>query len=263
MNIKIILSVILVVVLIGQLDGARPGGRRRNNKKKDQCHLREAENCISKMQELGKKKDPTAIIATKEGLDKICSTIKKDVVECVKAYSKKCGSPLHREILDLVLDQITSRVNTFCKADNPDRVGFLKESPCIHKKVLSTEEYKKTCNNNFLSTVDTIDDELTNKTDDTHASMCCGYVTWSDCTTKMIKAECGEQAIKHYKSFLSGAVGTLSDMACPKDLFKSESEQCVKLRPVPGTKSKGKLGDNAMTKYVTSMFSFLFIIDQK
>jgi hypothetical protein len=262
MNIKIILSVTLVVLLIGQSVAQKKNSRRRNRNKKDQCHLREAENCMNKMQSLGKGKDPTALIATSDGLDKICKTIREDALKCVKAYGKKCGTPLHREVLDLVLDQMTGRLNNFCKADNPDRLDFLKESPCIHKKVLSTEEYKKGCNNNFLAAVDQIDDTVTDKTDDTHARTCCGYTTWFDCTNKLIKDKCGEKAITNYKKFMNGVFGTLTNMACPADLFPSESEQCQKLKPAPGTKAKGKVGDNALTKYVTSMFSFLFITDQ-
>lgn len=51
------------------------------------------------------------------------STIKDDTIKCAKAYGKKCGTPLHREVMDLILDQITSQTNKYCKADNPDRIG--------------------------------------------------------------------------------------------------------------------------------------------
>jgi len=263
MNIKIILCLTFTVLLIGQSEAQRRNQRRRNRNKKDQCHLREMESCMNKMQTLGKGKDPTSIIATKEGLDRICKTIREETIKCVKAYTKKCGTPLHRELFDLVLDQITGRVNTFCKADNPDRADFLKESPCIHKKVLSTEEYKKGCNNNFLASVDSIDDTVTENTDNSHAKICCGYVTWYDCTSQMVKDKCGDKAIKNYQKFLGGVFGTLTGMACPADMFPVESDQCKRLKPVPGTKAKGKLGDNALTKYVTSMFSFLFITDEE
>ena len=61
----------MVALLIGQSEAQR-NKRRRNRKKSDQCHLREVETCINKMQQLGKGKDPTSIIATSKGLDKIC-----------------------------------------------------------------------------------------------------------------------------------------------------------------------------------------------
>ncbi|XP_054165747.1 uncharacterized protein LOC128963268 [Oppia nitens] len=265
MNIKFVLSlVVLVALLVGQSEAQNKNQRRNRNrnKKTDQCHLKEMETCLNKMQSLGKGKDPTSLIATAEGLDKICNTIREDTIKCIKAYGKKCGTPLHREVMDLVVDQITGRLNVFCKADNPDRKDFLKESPCIHQKVLSTEEYKKGCNNNFLATVDQVDDEITGQADDSHSRMCCGYSVWYDCTTKMIKDKCGDLAIKNYGKFMGGVFGTLTNMACPVDLFPAESDQCQKLKPVPGTKAKGKIGDNALTKYVTSLFSFMFITDE-
>lgn len=67
----VLLCVALVVVLIGQSDAQRKN-RRRNRKKSDQCHLKEVEACINKIQSLGKGKDPTSIIATSKGLDKLC-----------------------------------------------------------------------------------------------------------------------------------------------------------------------------------------------
>jgi len=264
MNFKIILSLVLLGLLVGQIDAQRKKNRRnRNRGRKDQCHLREMEACINKMQALGKGPDPTSIIATNAGINKICKTIKEDMIKCVKSYTKKCGTPLHREVLDLILDQITGRIARFCKPDNPLRKKFLEESPCMHKKVFSTSEYKAGCNNNFLAAVDSIDDEVGDKADDTHGQVCCGYNTWHDCTDKLIKANCGDTALQAYSAFLGEAFGTLTDMACPKDLFPVESDTCKKLRIVPGTKSKGKLGDNALTKYVTSLFSFLFITNEE
>ena len=262
MKLTIILSLLLVVVLIGQSEGQR-NKRRRNRKKSDQCHLREMESCINKVQSLGKGKDPTSIIATSKGLDKICKTIKDDTVKCAKGYGKKCGTPLHRELMDLILDMITNRMTKFCKADNPDRVEFLKESPCMHKKVLSTEEYKKTCNNDFLASSNQIDDTVTGHADESHAKMCCAYVRWHSCTAKMIESNCGANAIKQYENFMGGITGTLTNMACPKDLFPESSKECQKFKLAPGTKAKGTVGDNALTKYITSLFSFMFVVDEQ
>jgi hypothetical protein len=39
---------------------------------------------------------------------------------CLRGYFKKCGTPLHREILGLILDQAQSHVNKFCD-NGPER----------------------------------------------------------------------------------------------------------------------------------------------
>jgi hypothetical protein len=267
MNTKtVILSLTLLVLLIGLTCAQKRNCKKNKNCGRDQqskkCHLQEMEVCINKTQQLGKGPDPTKIIASSEGLNKICKTIKEDMIKCVKGYADKCGTPLHKELFSLILDQITSSISKFCKEDNPTRKKFLTQSPCIHKKVLSTNEYKTTCNNNFLATVDKIDDKGNDDADSTHGLICCGYNIWHKCTNAMIKTECGDQAVESFTAFLGQSFGTLTNMACPKNLFPVDSDTCKKAKVVPGTKNRGKLGDNALTKYVTSMFSFLFITDK-
>ena len=132
----------------------------------------------------------------------------------------------------------------------------------MHKKVLSTDEYKKTCNNEFLAEVDQMDDTITGKQDESHGRMCCAYNRWHECASKMIEDKCGANAIKQYQNFMGGVTGTLTNMACPKDLFPLNSKECVSYKPKPGTKAKGKMGDNALSKYITSLFSFMFVTDE-
>jgi len=65
-----------MVLLIGQSCAQRKNNRRnRNRGRKDQCHLREMETCINKMQQLGKGPDPTSIIATSDGINRICKYV--------------------------------------------------------------------------------------------------------------------------------------------------------------------------------------------
>lgn len=50
----------------------RNRGRGRKNKGGDQCHQKEVVKCLDKLSALGKDDDPTAIIATSQGLNRIC-----------------------------------------------------------------------------------------------------------------------------------------------------------------------------------------------
>lgn len=52
-------------------------------------------------------------------------TVREDLSKCIKSYVKKCGTPLHREVVDLVIDQVTNQVSRFCQQGNPDRAGKL------------------------------------------------------------------------------------------------------------------------------------------
>lgn len=124
----------LVLLTTDTVSAQKKRNRNRNNKNKgaDQCHQKEVMKCLDKLSALGKEEDPTSIIATSQGLNRICKyvflysmlhflmlffslrTIKDDTIKCVKSYFKKCGTPLHRELSDMVIDVIMHRVTRFC-----------------------------------------------------------------------------------------------------------------------------------------------------
>ena len=277
MRFTTIILFVAIIVLCREVDGAK----KKKGGKKDACHLRDIEACISKVQELGKRKDPSALIASNEGLNTICKTTRDDLTKCIKSYMKKCGTPLHREVTDLLTDQITNQVARFCDPKNPARgsewsnffpviyfylktifflfTAFLKHSPCMHKKVFSQNEYKTTCNNNFLATVDAVDTQSVDG-DKTHTMICCGFNRWDACTKKIVTKECGNEASNSYDGFIGESFGTIARMVCPVNLYNTKVSQCKAVLPKEGTIGKGQLGDNALTKYVTSLFSFLFVL---
>ena len=252
---------LLALVALLLVSGTEAQRKKKGKGRKDPCHLRELESCINKVQNLGKRKEPSVLITNNEGLNTICKTIQDDLSKCIKAYIKKCGTPLHREVADLIVDQVTNQVSRFCDSKNPSRAEFLKHSPCIHKKVLSQQTYKSTCNNNFLATVDQVDQNDVDG-DKTHATICCGYNKWDSCTKKLVTKECGKDAYNSFAEFVGEAFGTLAHMVCPAKDFASRKEICKDLLPKDTVKGKGKVGDNALTKYVVSLFSFLFTFDE-
>jgi hypothetical protein len=50
----------------------RSRSRTRGNRGDQLCHLKEIDTCLDKIQVLTKGPNPTVIITTSEGLDKIC-----------------------------------------------------------------------------------------------------------------------------------------------------------------------------------------------
>jgi hypothetical protein len=261
---KAIFVGLTILLLIVQIEAQRRGrgknkSRGRGRSKSDQCHQKEAEKCLNKMIDLGKGKDPTSIIATAAGIDRICKTVKDDTLRCFKNYFKKCGTPLHREISDLIIDTIAHRINSFCN-DEQQKSTFLSQSPCFHKQVFSTEEHKTNCNNKFLSVVNQIETDKMN-VDAIHSALCCGYNIWDDCTTKLITSNCGQNGQKVFRRFLSDSFGRITTLMCPLDVFPIDSQQCKKVKSTT-TKNTKKLGSNAISKYILSLFSFLFVTEK-
>jgi len=124
--------------------------------------------------------------------------------------------------------------------------------------VFSGQEYRTTCNNNFLNTVDGLDSKSSDG-DKTHTALCCGFNVWNGCTKKMVVRECGKDAHESFTNFVGQAFGTLPNMACPMDLFAPKSDTCAAV-PVR-TGKKVRKGHNTLTKYLTSHLSFLFVLN--
>ena len=140
-------------------------------------------------------------------------------------------------------------------------LAFLTQSPCFHEKVFSTTQHKSQCNNKFLGRVNSIDTSKTN-VDDIHATLCCGYHTWDNCTTTIMTDKCGAEGSNVFKSFLNDNFGLITGMFCPLDVFPINGDICSKVQSKPLAKGKAKLGDNAISKYILSLFSFLFVSEQ-
>lgn len=71
-----LLLVVLSFVLLISIDSAY-GQKKRNRGRKggkgaDQCHQKEMVKCLDKLTALGKEDEPTSIIATSQGLNRIC-----------------------------------------------------------------------------------------------------------------------------------------------------------------------------------------------
>lgn len=82
--------------------------------------MREIDNCLDKVNALTKDTvNPSSILTTSDGLDKLCSTA-NEILKCLKGYFKKCGTPLQREIYDLSMEAVTKTVRKFC-GEGPER----------------------------------------------------------------------------------------------------------------------------------------------
>jgi hypothetical protein len=94
-----ILVILLIVVYVADAQRRRNRNRNRNkNKNGLVCHLKDAEKCLDSLSALGKGRNPTAIIATSEGLDKLCRYSKFKIfkqffffliIKCLKVLIKR------------------------------------------------------------------------------------------------------------------------------------------------------------------------------
>ena len=77
----------------------------------------------------------------------------------------------------------------------------------------------------------------------------------------MMEDKCGKKGKEVFKGFLNDNFGLITNMMCPLDIFATNSAVCTKVKSKTG-KGKAKLGDNAISKYILSLFSFLFVSEE-
>jgi len=275
----VIIGIVCFLVVLGSVDvdAQRRRNRTRNRKKSGpNCHLKEIDKCLEKMEALGKRPHASNIIATEEGLNELCSTV-TGTTDCMKAYMKKCGTPIQRELFDFIIEQFVESVNDFCKGGD-SKETFLKHSPCINEKILSTKEYHTKCVNDIFAAIDkgqrllnsTIDDaEVFNFEKSSAKSLsdklldisCCAYNRFEKCTNELIVKECGPDGVAAMNDFADKTFGGGMNRICPKKIFNLEKKLCDILPPVGSDPKKQELKNNPFGKYMLTYLNFMFNFD--
>jgi hypothetical protein len=261
---------LLALSVDAQRNRQRGRGRGRN---RQNCHLKAVDECLKKLEDMGKKADASDIITTPAGLDNLCETIQGSIT-CIKGYMKKCATPIQRELLDFGIEQFVNSLDKFC-AQGPDRDAFLKHSPCINAKILKQKEYHEGCVRDIFAMVDkatgifnkTLEDPNLFNFEKTSAKglsdqildlACCGINRFQTCSQKIITRECGDDAVKAMKTFVTRTLGGSAERICPRSLFEETKKECTDVLPVPGTIPKGKLSDNPVGKYALNYLNIIF-----
>ncbi|KAH9497492.1 uncharacterized protein LOC124499563 [Dermatophagoides farinae] len=200
------------------------------------CHLIEMEKCFDKLHQLkDSQHDPSFLLTSHDGLDKICRVLKQDFTECILAYLKKCGTPLHKELSKVISDAILEHMNKICDSNSEFRNDLLEKSPCIHEKILSQPDYQKECNNPFFTTVAWGEMKAHSKQrerspiDYAVDAGCCAYRQWELCTMPKIRENCEIDSEDILQNVISKLLGGVTNFLCYQDIFNPESETCTSL----------------------------------
>ncbi|CAG2119430.1 unnamed protein product, partial [Medioppia subpectinata] len=250
---QIFLSALLLLLSLLSLTSAQRRRNRGKGKGKLSCHLKDVDKCLEPLSSLQKADNPTQILATADGVDRLCGTLKGKFGACVRDYFKKCGTPLHREISGLILDQILFHSNDLCKK-GPKRERFLRVSPCVHEKALSTRAVKDECNNRYIATLN-----AANAQNNSLASVCCAFNFWQSCVERVAQKECGKEGADAVAFIVDTVFMDLPHLTCPAGLFPADSDQCAALVLPRGKKVKLSSGESGVSRYnVAHVFSFMF-----
>ncbi|XP_054166048.1 uncharacterized protein LOC128963558 [Oppia nitens] len=256
MRTKLFFLLLLSVAFLTSGQRRRPG-RNRKSGKQPNCHLKDIEKCLEPLSSLSKSDDPTAILTSSAGLDRLCGAIKNRFGNCVRDFFKKCGTPLHREVSSLVVDQMLSHTKPICQKGS-SREKFIKSSNCLNRNVFSTKTAKQDCNQRYISTLNT----AAALNDSSVLAICCGFRFWQKCTEDLAASQCGaEGGVEGVRSIVSHVFLDLPNLSCPADLFDSDSTECQSVIAAKGSKKQKLNSDSGVARYnVAHIFSFMFSV---
>jgi hypothetical protein len=253
----ILIGLILIVLLAslgeGQNNNRKAKNKFRGRRPKADCHLKELQTCIERVDRYSNDSESYKLIKTSRGLDEIC-TNSQEGLACISEHFEKCGTPIQKEMLEQALEQFTKSIDRFCKPGEL-REDFLRQSPCIADNVLANDEDKSKCNQPYLAAIDKVNkyEDFDDRLDLT----CCSYNRWENCLLEMTSKKCQGAGRDALYAFMEKAFSGLSDMVCKQDEFTFTSDRCKALYPADGTTVDPTKTDNPITKYLTSYFRFL------
>lgn len=119
------------------------------------CHLRELDFCATSL--LVITQSSSGIATTETDLNKQCVHLREGE-NCFKNYTRRCMTPLQREIVTFsVNSSLSSLLNEFCATNNRNsqlRSTYLKHAPCLSS--LQKSGSIKTCLRDLQASLDTL-----------------------------------------------------------------------------------------------------------
>ncbi|OQR79139.1 hypothetical protein BIW11_00193 [Tropilaelaps mercedesae] len=189
----------------------------------DKCHLRELDLCAATAS------GATKVPATEDEIDKYCA-IGVEAKECVENYMNQCATPIQKELFSWVTKDPLKQGADFCKKGNALRNEYLKHGPCLAK---AQPEGKK-CVEDIRAGLEKLE---SSKFTDRVSTACCIYHRYQKCSSEIVEAKCGKEALELGSNILQRSVGVSVSLFC--NGFDADSAQCQALLPPPGTKPSG------------------------
>lgn len=200
------------------------------------CHLSEVERCFDKLHTLkDANNDPSYLLTSTDGLDRICRVLKVDYVDCITGFIQKCGTPLNKELSKVIFDAVLQHMDQICTPSSPFRNEIVAVGPCLHEKVLSQKPFQRECNNPLYTTIAWGEMNAHSEHHDNNVldyiidSGCCAYRLWEECSVPKIVDQCQDNGQQVLQTVMSKLLGGLPDFICSKELFAPSSKICTSM----------------------------------
>lgn len=186
------------------------------------CHLRELDLCATSLLVLGQS--PGGLATNEQEINKQCVHL-RDADTCLRNYTRRCMTPLHRELVSLATNSSMGMLNEYCTRGSQLRSNYLKHSKCLN------EVYRKdqrACTRNLQAALELLTGsaELAGK----RAQLgCCTYRAFEQCLSTAIEKRCGKETLLFSGDIARRLGSRLPEALCRQ--YRPDSHECRALLP--------------------------------
>ncbi|RWS13267.1 hypothetical protein B4U79_06014, partial [Dinothrombium tinctorium] len=200
------------------------------------CHLRELDLCAATL--LVFTQSPQGIATSEAKLNQQCGHL-RDADSCLRNFTKKCMTPLQRELVSFVTEGSMRLLKEYCTSGSQVRQNYLKHATCLNK----TRSSQRSCVKDLQAALETV---TSVEWDKRIPAGCCAYRRFQGCTEQLVENDCGKDAVEFMKLMLRMALSRLPEIICQG--YGPETQECKQLLPAPGTAPKGARSNSVLSR---------------
>lgn len=216
------------------------------------CHLRELDLCATSL--LVFAQSPGGLATSDQEIQKQCTHL-RDASQCFKNYTRRCMTPMQREVLNLASNSTLQLVDDYCSKGSNFRQHYLKHSACLNQ-VYKKQEYK-TCTRDLQASLELLAvgaNQASQKHGETNGKRlnlaCCAYRRFESCLAGQMERRCGKETVQFVASTVRRATSRLPDNFCRH--LKADGQECRALLPKPGTAPKGSKSNSIVSRLLAA-----------
>ncbi|XP_015782985.1 uncharacterized protein LOC107360777 [Tetranychus urticae] len=204
------------------------------------CHMRELDLCTATL--LVFTQNSQGIQGTEAEIERQCGYI-REASSCRHNYTRRCISPLQRELVDFIAEGGKSLADEFCTPGTEIRAEYKKHAKCLSE----ARSQSKQCTKDLQRSLE----EVSQTTWDNRVAMaCCGYNRFQDCVTVSITNRCGEAALDLSRKIVRLSSSRLPEFLCQS--YPSTSAKCGEILPPAGTEPLGVRSNSVLSRIFSS-----------
>lgn len=223
------------------------------------CHLRELDLCAASLVVF--MQAPSGLATSENEINKQCTHI-KEADQCFDNYSRRCLTPMQRQLATLASNSTAQLANDYCTRNSTFRIRYLKHANCLNQV---QKKEQKGCMRDVQAGLELIANGLgvtanSNSNGQQQqqqmgagkriALACCIFKRFENCFGSQLEKKCGKETVNFVQSTFRSVTSRLPETMCR--LYKHDSNECRAILPKSGTIPKGSKSNSIISRLMTA-----------